>query len=181
MTLAEHGPTLLRLARAAIAQALGEEAQDEPAPPALLQPGASFVTLTQRGDLRGCMGTLEAHRPLADDVRHNAVASALRDPRFTPLTRDEFGYTRVEVSVLSNAAPLAFADEADALAQLRPEVDGIILECDWHRATFLPQVWEQLPDPREFLGHLKRKAGLPAHYWSERMRLSRYGVEKFKE
>ena len=178
----ETGPALLRLARSAI-----EHALDLPASTAngshdgLRQPGASFVTLTQRGQLRGCIGSLAAHRPLADDVRHNAVAAALHDPRFEPLAASELCLTRVEVSVLSPAEPLEFADEADALARLRPGRDGIVLEYGARRSTFLPQVWEQLPDPREFLAQLKRKAGLGSDFWHPALRLQRYSVTKFQE
>ena len=119
--------------------------------------------------------------PLREDLRANAQAAAFDDPRFPPLNAEELDTTRVEVSVLSRPEPLSFADEADCLAQLRPGVDGVILEYGWHRATFLPQVWEQLPEPRQFMAHLKRKAGLAPDFWSGDLRLSRYGVEKFKE
>jgi AmmeMemoRadiSam system protein A len=147
----------------------------------LEHPGASFVTLTKGGDLRGCIGSLEAHRPLAEDVRANAVAAAFRDPRFMPLSREEFGDIRVEVSLLSPTEPLAAGSEAEALAALRPGVDGVVFEYAHHRSTFLPQVWEQLPQPAEFLAHLKRKAGLPQDFWAADVRLSRYTVSKWKE
>lgn len=147
----------------------------------MADPGASFVTLTRQGELRGCIGTLEAHRPLGIDVRENAVAAAFRDPRFTPLTRAEFDDVRVEVSVLSPAEALVVASEEHALETLRPHVDGVVFEYGDHRSTFLPQVWEQLPDPAEFLAYLKRKAGLPADFWAEQVRLSRYTVSKWKE
>ncbi len=140
-----------------------------------------FVTLTQDGELRGCIGSLEAHRPLAVDLEENARAAALRDPRFPPLTAAELPRTRVEVSILSRAEPMRFKDEQDALGQLRPGVDGVILEYGWHRATFLPQVWEQLPEPWQFMAHLKRKAGLSADFWSDEVKLSRYTVEKYQE
>ena len=177
----EQGRLLTRLARAAIARELGETAAAPPHPDWLAAPGAVFVTLTEAGNLRGCIGSLEAHRPLGRDVEENARAAAFRDPRFPPLRREELARVRVEVSVLTPATPMAFKDEADALAQLRPGVDGVILEDGWHRATFLPQVWEQLPDVKTFIGHLKQKAGLAADAWSKQTRLSRYGVEKFKE
>ena len=131
--------------------------------------------------MRGCIGTLEAHRPLGVDVRENAVAAAFRDPRFMPLTRAEFDDIRVEVSLLSPTEPLAVANEEDALARLRPNVDGMVFEYGHYRSTFLPQVWEQLPEPAEFLAHLKRKAGLSMDFWSESVRLSRYTVSKWKE
>ena len=177
----DRGPTLLALARASIAQALGFPRAEGDLPPWLQEPGASFVTLTQNGQLRGCIGSLAAHRPLGEDVRANAVAAALRDPRFPALTATELARTRVEVSVLSAMQPLAFSSEADALAQLRPQVDGVVLEYGAHRGTFLPQVWEQLPTPKEFMAHLKRKAGLSADFWADGVRLQRYTVEKWKE
>jgi len=178
---AEKGSTLLKLARSEIASKLGH-AVESPAQAGWLQaPGASFVTLTRQGELRGCIGTLEAHRPLGVDVRENAVAAAFRDPRFMPLTRAEFDDIRVEVSLLSPTEPLAVANEEDALARLRPNVDGIVFEYGHYRSTFLPQVWEQLPEPAEFLAHLKRKAGLSMDFWSESVRLSRYTVSKWKE
>ncbi|MEY2631938.1 MAG: hypothetical protein RIR00_592 [Pseudomonadota bacterium] len=178
------GQLLLRRARAAIAAALGQPgdgAGAEAGLPELQQPAATFVTLTQAGDLRGCIGSLEAHRPLGEDVAANAVAAACRDPRFLPLTLSELARTRVEVSLLTPAEPLTFSDEDDALAQLQPGVDGLIFRIGSHRATFLPQVWESLPTPRVFLAHLKQKAGLPADFWSPEVSLSRYRVEKWKE
>lgn len=176
------GRELLRLARSAIAARFGQViAASTASDPALTAPGATFVTLTQQGRLRGCIGSLEAWRPLAEDVRENACAAAFRDPRFPPLAADELAQTRVEVSLLSPAAPLRFSSEADALARLQPGVDGVILECAGRRATFLPQVWEQLPEPRTFMAHLKQKAGLPANYWGPDVRLERYTVHKWKE
>ncbi len=177
----DKGETLLKLARNEIAGRLGQ-AMAEPAPAAWLrQPGASFVTLTRAGELRGCIGTLEARRPLGEDVRENAVAAAFRDPRFAPLTRAEFASIRVEVSVLSSSVPIVVASETEALASLRPHVDGVVFEYGHTRSTFLPQVWEQLPEPAAFLAHLKRKAGLSADFWSDAVRLSRYTVTKWKE
>lgn len=181
MPSTERGPTLLALARAAIAHSLGLKAATLEMPHWLQEPGASFVTLTQNGQLRGCIGSLAAHRPLGEDVRANAVAAALRDPRFPALTAAELGRTQVEVSVLSPMQPLAFNSEAEAVAQLRPHVDGVVLEYGGHRGTFLPQVWEQLPTPTEFMAHLKRKAGLSADFWANGVRLQRYTVDKWKE
>ncbi len=177
----DPGPALLARARNAIAAQLGQATQAEPADPALNQPGATFVTLTQNGALRGCIGSLQAHRPLDQDVRANAVAAAFRDPRFAPLTLAELARTRVEVSLLTAPQPMSFTDEADALRQLRPNVDGIIFSAGPKRSTFLPQVWEQLPEPRVFMAHLKQKAGLPADYWSSEVQLQRYEVQKWKE
>lgn len=150
-------------------------------PEILQKPGACFVTLTLNGQLRGCIGSLEAHRALGDDLRSNALAAALRDPRFPPLTAAELPAIRIEVSLLGAPQPLAFTDEADALAKLRPGIDGVILTAGGRRATFLPQVWEQLPDPAEFIGRLKQKAGLPANYWGPDVRLATYPVHAIHE
>lgn len=177
----EQGRLLTALARASIAREFAEPAATPPRPDWLDAPGAVFVTLTEGGLLRGCIGSLEAHRTLGSDLEHNARAAAFSDPRFPPLSQAELPRVRVEVSVLTPATPMTFADEADALAQLRPGSDGVILEYGWHRATFLPQVWEQLPEPRVFMSHLKQKAGLSGDFWDKDVRLSRYGVEKFKE
>jgi AmmeMemoRadiSam system protein B/AmmeMemoRadiSam system protein A len=175
------GPALLARARNAIAARLGQATRAEPDHPALARPGATFVTLTRNDELRGCIGSLEAHRSLDHDVRANAVAAAFRDPRFAPLTLAELPHTRVEVSLLTAPQPMKFSDEADALRQLRPHVDGVILTAGRHRGTFLPQVWEQLPEPRLFMAHLKQKAGLPADEWSSEVELQRYEVRKWKE
>lgn len=177
----EPGPSLLRLARNAIGEHFGVAPLAVAERPELQAPGASFVTLTQHGELRGCIGSLEAYRPLADDVRANARAAAFRDPRFPPLTVDELPRTRIEVSLLTPAEPLPCRDEAEALTLLRPHIDGIILSAGRQRATFLPQVWEQLPEPADFLAHLKRKAGLPTAYWGADLRLERYTVKKWQE
>ncbi|OHC67221.1 MAG: AMMECR1 domain-containing protein [Rhodocyclales bacterium GWA2_65_20] len=175
------GAALLVRARNAIAAEFGEAPQPEPAQPRLDEPGATFVTLTQHGELRGCIGSLEAWRPLDTDIRANARAAAFRDPRFPPLAREELPATCVEVSLLTPAEPIAFADEADALRQLRPGIDGVIFECGGRRATFLPQVWESLPEPNLFLAHLKRKAGFAPDFWADGVKLHRYGVRKWKE
>lgn len=177
----QHGLTLLRLARAAIARELGFDSHDLPHSGWLEQDGATFVTLNLHGRLRGCIGSLEAHRPLIDDVRHNAVAAAFRDPRFPPLSLEDFAEVQIEVSLLSPPEPVDFNSEQDALAQLHPGQDGVILEYGRSRATYLPQVWAQLPEPGDFIGHLKEKAGLPADFWSDDIRLSRYSVRKYSE
>lgn len=178
------------LARQAIEQALGAQSdssarsrQDASRYDAdwLQAPGASFVTLTRQGQLRGCIGTLQPHRALRLDVEANAVAAALRDPRFLPVQARELASIRIEVSVLSAPEALPFDDEADAHARLRPGIDGILLEYGSRRSTFLPQVWEQLADPRDFLSQLKRKAGLPGDFWHPSISLQRYTVAKFKE
>ena len=174
------GAALIGRARNAIAEALGlPTTTDEPGHPALAAPGATFVTLRLCGDLRGCVGTLTADRPLADDVRLHALAAAFRDTRFEPLVIEEFAELEVEVSVLEPAQPLPAGSEAEAHAVLRPGVDGVVLEWRGRHATFLPQVWEQLPEPGEFLAALKHKAGLPADFWAADLRLSRYRVRKF--
>ncbi|MEI6733668.1 MAG: AmmeMemoRadiSam system protein B [Comamonadaceae bacterium] len=175
------GEILLPIARAAIASALGVKVQAAETAPCLQDLGACFVTLTQRGQLRGCIGSLEARRPLLADVKANAVAAALHDPRFAPLTPAELALTRVEVSVLSPLQEMHFASEADALAQLRPCIDGVVLSFGRHRSTFLPQVWEQLPGAAEFMAQLKRKAGLASDFWDPGVRLQRYGVAKWQE
>jgi AmmeMemoRadiSam system protein A len=176
-----QGAVLLALARAAIASEFGQRYPADEQAAWLRERGACFVTLTQRGELRGCIGTLEAHRPLLQDVRANAVAAAFRDPRFAPLSARELGQTEVEVSLLSPMQVLAFASQADALAQLRPGVDGVVFEYGARRSTFLPQVWEQLPDADDFMAYLKRKAGLPSDFWHADVRLQRYTVAKWKE
>ena len=147
----------------------------------LRTPGACFVTLTQDGTLRGCIGTVDAWRPLGLDVRANAVAAAVHDRRFPPLRPEELDRTRIEVSVLSPPEPIDCSDEADALATLRPGVDGVVLACGRRRATFLPQVWQRLPDPATFLTALRRKAGLPPDFWSDDVKLSRYTVTAWEE
>jgi AmmeMemoRadiSam system protein B/AmmeMemoRadiSam system protein A len=175
------GQALTSRARNAIAREFGAGAQPEPGHAALAEPGATFVTLRKAGALRGCIGTLQAHRMLEADVRHNAHAAAFRDTRFSPLAAHELAALQIEVSLLGPTMPMAFIDEADALGQLRPGVDGIVLQWRQHRATFLPQVWEQLAQPRTFIGALKQKAGLGAAFWAEDLQLSRYRVRKFHE
>lgn len=177
----ERGPILLAIARAAISGALGHSLHADESAPWLQVPGATFVTLTRHGELRGCIGSLEAHRPLLADIKANALAAAFRDPRFPPLREDELNELRIEVSLLSPLSPIVFANEQDALQQLRPNVDGIVFEYGAYRSTFLPQVWEQLPEPAGFMAHLKNKAGLSPGFWAEGVKLSRYGVSKWKE
>lgn len=178
---ADQGTILLKLARSEIASKMRQTVPTTKQASWLAEPGASFVTLTRNGTLRGCIGTLEAHRPLGLDVRENAVAAAFQDPRFMPLTLAEFEEIQVEVSLLSPSEPLVVVNEADALISLRPGIDGVVFEYGHYRSTFLPQVWEQLPEPAEFMAHLKRKAGLPVDFWAEQVRLSRYTVSKWKE
>jgi hypothetical protein len=175
------GRTLLTIARSAIGAELGFGGIPEASHAALAQPAATFVTLKRSGELRGCIGSLKPLRALAVDVRENAVAAAFRDPRFPPLAVVEFETTSVEVSLLTADERLDVRDEDDLLARLRPDIDGLVLEYGRHRATFLPQVWESLPEPRSFLAALKRKAGLPGDFWSPQVNVSRYGVTKWAE
>jgi AmmeMemoRadiSam system protein B/AmmeMemoRadiSam system protein A len=178
----EHGQVLLAHARRAIESALGVMPATEPPEAGFLdRAGATFVTLRRNGTLRGCIGTLDAERPLREDVAHNARRAAFRDPRFEPLQPDELDEIIVEVSLLSAPEPIDCASEDDLIERLDPARDGVVLEYRGRRATFLPQVWEQLPDPRDFLRQLKLKAGLPAEFWSEELRIARYAVDKWSE
>jgi len=180
--MSEQGAVLLAIARHAIAAQLGLNGESSrPAAAWLAEPGACFVTLHKHGSLRGCIGSLLAHRPLGKDVAANACAAAFQDPRFPPLSSDEFAQVNIEVSVLSKPEPIFPANEAALLAMLRPGVDGLILEYGAHRSTFLPQVWEKLPTPEQFLTHLKQKAGLPADFWHADMCVSRYSVTAYAE
>ena len=175
------GQVLLAQARKAIADALGLPAPAAQDHPQLAERGATFVTLTLDGELRGCIGSLNAHRPLGQDVRDNAVSAALRDPRFPPLTAAEFASVQVEVSLLTEPDFIEFRDEADALAQLVPGRDGVIFFNGCQRATFLPQVWEQLPERRQFMAALKQKARLPVDFWGPNVMIARYQVRKWHE
>jgi len=180
-TAADRGEALLALARGAIAEALGVDPPKAPPEPWLEEVGAAFVTLHLDGQLRGCIGTVEPYRALGTDVRANAVAAALDDPRFPPLTVGELPRTHLSVSVLSPLTPVPCATEAEAAAALRPGVDGVVLEIAGRRATFLPQVWDPLPDARGFLRALKRKAGVPEDHWDGQTRVYRYTVERYGE
>ena len=175
------GEMLLAIARAAIGRELGLGATPSTGNGSLSAPAATFVTLRAGERLRGCIGSVEARRPLGEDVRANAIAAAFSDPRFPPLAAHEFASTAIEVSLLGPSEPFPCTGEDDAVARLQPGIDGVILHCDRHRAIFLPQVWQQLPDPREFLVALMRKAGLPADGWNANVKLARYTVSKFSE
>ncbi|MFN7087220.1 MAG: AmmeMemoRadiSam system protein A [Burkholderiales bacterium] len=177
----DAGKVLLPLARAAIARKFGETHPVSADAPWLHAPGACFVTLTESGKLRGCIGTLRPHRPLLADVTANAVAAAFRDPRFKPLTASEFESVELELSLLSPLENLVFSDERDALVRLRPGIDGVVFEYGRHSSTFLPQVWEDLREPAEFMAHLKYKAGLPPDFWDHEVKLMRYTVAKWRE
>ena len=181
MTPIDLGDALLQTARGALEQAFGRAQPADVAHADLDRPGATFVTLTQCGELRGCIGTLEAHRALRRDVEENARNAALRDPRFAPLTAAELGVTRVEVSLLSAPAPFPITGEDDLLRRMQPGIDGIVLAFRGRRATFLPQVWESLPEPGAFIAALKRKAGLAAGFWDDEIRIARYTAAKFRE
>ena len=149
-------------------------------PDRLCQPGATFVTLTLNGHLRGCIGHLEAMQALALDVVENARLAAFNDPRFVPLTENEFKEAVISISILSSAEPMQFTSEQDLLRQIRPGIDGLILQEGTCRGTFLPSVWESLNEPREFLRHLKQKAGLSETYWSDKLQVWRYTTQQFK-
>jgi AmmeMemoRadiSam system protein B/AmmeMemoRadiSam system protein A len=179
---ADAGRTLIALARAAIAGELGIETPRAAEYGAWLrQAGATFVTLMKEGRLRGCIGSLQAVRPLAEDAAANAIGAAFRDPRFPRLTAEEWPHSTVEVSLLSAPKTIRFAEEADLLAQIVPGVDGLIVEYEGRRATYLPQVWETLPDKQRFLAELKQKAGIAAEIPLRRCKVRRYRVVKWKE
>jgi AmmeMemoRadiSam system protein B/AmmeMemoRadiSam system protein A len=178
----QYGSTLLQLAAASLKRGLSHH---EPVqldldsfPPVLTEPGASFVTLEKNdGELRGCIGSLQAHAPLARDIADNAFKAGFKDPRFPPLTVDELTGLTLHISLLSPAFAMEIKDEADLLSQLRPGIDGLIIQDGMRRALFLPSVWEKLPDKRQFLHHLKLKAGLHADHWSDNFTASRFITE----
>lgn len=144
---------------------------------ALRRHQSSFVTLNQRGRLRGCIGSLEATKALIRDVADNAFKAAFRDPRFQPVTEPDIRELNLGISVLSPIEPVPPGSEEDLIRQVRPGLDGLVLEDGPYRGTFLPAVWSSIPDPGRFIQELKRKAGLPADYWSDNVRISRYTVE----
>ncbi|MBT1160884.1 AmmeMemoRadiSam system protein B [Bifidobacterium sp. SO1] len=190
--LPDHADTVLpRLARSSLEQYLGLANPGDPTPADIVaahlqlnQPGASFVTLTKHGRLRGCIGTIEAYRPLGRDIAEHAIDAAVHDPRFRPVSADEYPDISVEVSVLSEPESMRVPSRAALEAMLKPGRDGLILDDGrGHRATFLPQVWAELPDSHEFVSHLLRKAGLPSSYdWHDgSMTCQRYTVTAFSE
>jgi AmmeMemoRadiSam system protein A len=177
---------LVNLARLTIARAV----EGDDIPPVVLaelteelqQPGASFVTITIEGALRGCIGSIEPYRPLAQDVQENALGAAFRDPRFPALSTGELDAIQIELSILTQPQPLAYTSGDDLLSQLRPNIDGVIIEREWRRATFLPQVWEKLPNPIDFMSNLCKKAGLPPDdYQTPGLKVSIYQVAKYAE
>lgn len=175
------GSALLVRARNTIARVLGKPLATEPGHPALREPGASFVTLTRNGALRGCIGTLQAHLPLERDVRLRAHSAAFDDPRFAPVNAAEFDEIAIEVSLIGPMEPIESDGLADATRQLQPHVDGVVLAWRDRRATFLPQVWAQLPQPGDFVEALARKAGVDTLAARDEIRLSRYRVDKWRE
>lgn len=181
----EQRQALLAVARHSIILGLGEgrplRVNLEDFAAVLRAQRAAFVTLQEFGQLRGCIGHLEARQPLVKDVAENAFAAAFRDPRFPPVTARELERLHIEISVLTPATPLIFGSEQELVALIEPGRDGLILEEGLARGTFLPSVWESLPNPVDFLRQLKRKAGLPENYWSDRLRISRYRTESFGE
>lgn len=177
----DAGAVLLPLARFAIAERLGIRAEEPLHAGWLDEHGASFVTLHTRGRLRGCIGTISAYRSIADDVRSNARHAAFLDPRFSAVTAGEYAALDLEVSLLSPPEPLACRSDDELLSQLRPGIDGVLLEAGDRRGTFLPQVWDQLPDPRDFLTHLKAKARLDREPWGSDWTVSRYTVTSWSE
>ncbi len=179
-----HGQLLLKLAEESIHYGLENEQRlvvnpdDFPAP--LFAQRAAFVTLTQKGQLRGCIGHLTATQSLAEDVAENAYSAAFNDYRFSPLTAKEWPDLEISISILSPPEPISFTSESDLLSKIRPGIDGLILELDQNRGTFLPSVWESLPTPEAFLQALKQKAGLPGNFWSNEIHMSRYTTQQIK-
>jgi AmmeMemoRadiSam system protein A len=175
------GRKLLGLARESIQHHLGGALPEVPEHEVYRQKAATFVTIMKKGELHGCIGTLEAQRALTDDVQHNAVAAAFFDPRSRPLLPSELSMIRVEVSLLGPLEPLQVRSEGEAIEKIRPHEDGVVLRDGRLRATFLPQVWEKLPNPSEFLAQLKQKAGLPVRGWSPTMEVFRYSLTKWSD
>lgn len=177
---------LLRLAREAMERGVRGELlpslDESQLTPRLRQEGASFVTLTIEGELRGCIGTLEPYQPLAEDVREHAIAAALEDPRFPAVSECELNRIRLEISRLTCPLPLEYQDPDDLVSKLRPHVDGVVLRDSLRRSTFLPQVWEKMPDPAEFLNNLCYKLGADPHLWQRKhLDVLVYQVEEFGE
>ncbi len=182
----EEHKILLQLAREALSQGVRGQIlrplDQGGLPPRLLQPEATFVTLTKKGELRGCIGSLEASRPLAEDVRVHAVAAALEDYRFPSVHPDEISYILIEISRLTTPQLIDSRDERDLLSHIHPGLDGVILKRGVRRATFLPQVWEKVPEVEEFFGMLCRKMGAPVDCWRHKdVQVFTYQVEKFQE
>jgi AmmeMemoRadiSam system protein A len=182
----EEGKHLLSVARKTIEEALTQKGEKEPLDllysPKFSEKRGTFVTLTIDGSLRGCIGHIIPQESLLDGVRINAINAAFRDPRFRPLSKNEFEKTKIEISVLTTPKALSYSDANDLLMKLRPGIDGVIIKKGYHQATFLPQVWEQLPDKKSFLTHLCLKAGLDGDIWKdEKLDVSVYQVQAFEE
>lgn len=175
------GKLLLGLARASIHHHLGGPFPELPDAEVYREKAATFVTVMRKGELHGCIGSLEPQRTLLDDVQHNAVAAAFFDPRSRPLLPAELGMISVEVSLLGPLEPLRVKTEAEAIERIRPHEDGVVLRDGRQRATFLPQVWEKLPNPAEFLAQLKQKAGMAPHGWSSTIEVFRYSLTKWSD
>jgi AmmeMemoRadiSam system protein A len=182
----EERKELLNIARQSLEKAVrGEQLpslQLELMPKAFRQPGVVFVTLTIHGELRGCVGALEAYQTLVEDVREHAIAAALQDYRFPPVNPEELDKIHIEISRLTPPELLEYNDSQELLKRLRPGVDGVILKDGWKRATFLPQVWEKIPDPANFLGNLCLKMGVAPNLWRQKkLEVFIYQVEEFSE
>jgi AmmeMemoRadiSam system protein A len=182
----EEGKHLLSVARKTIEEALSQKKEKEPLDPLdspkFSEKRGTFVTLTIDGCLRGCIGHILPQESLVNGVRINAINAAFRDPRFRPLSKNEFEKIKIEISVLTAPKALSYSDANDLLMKLRPGVDGVIVKKGYHQATFLPQVWEQLPDKNSFLTHLCLKAGLDGDIWkNEKLDVSVYQVQAFEE
>ena len=182
----EERSVLLKQARLALAQGVSgaplKPLHLEDFPPKLREPGVTFVTLTINGQLRGCVGALEAYQPLIEDVREHTISAALRDFRFSPVLPDELAAIEIEISRLTAPQLFAYRNAEDLLAKLRPGIDGVVLSDGLRRATFLPQVWEKLPEPELFLEHLCQKMGAPANLWRRKpLQVFIYQVEEFRE
>jgi AmmeMemoRadiSam system protein A len=183
----EEGHYLLKVARKTIEQTLfkSKEAGGPEAAPVsakFSEPRGTFVTLTIEHGLRGCIGHIIPQESLLEGVKENAINAAFRDPRFPPLSKKEFENIRVEVSILTEPKDLPYQDAADLLKKIRPNLDGLIIKKGYRQATFLPQVWEQLPDVKEFLSHLCMKAGLDAEEWKKgTLEVQTYQVQAFEE
>jgi len=181
-----QGKYLLREARKTIAERLSgkTETLDETQNLAAIfnEKRGTFVTLTSHGNLRGCIGHIIPQESLIEGIRENAINAAFRDPRFSPLTQNEWKDVHIEISILTEPEPLSYTDGKDLLRKLRPGVDGVIIKKGFHQSTFLPQVWEQLPDKRAFLNHLCLKAGLDGNAWERGdLEVSTYQVQAFEE
>lgn len=181
---AEEKQYLLKVARQALEDYFGIPSKEKLPPPSkrLLEPGATFVTLTIEGQLRGCIGALEPYQPIVDDVREHALAAALQDYRFPPLTAEELPHVKIEISRLTKPERLEYHHPSELAKRIRPNIDGVVLQWRGRRATFLPQVWEKIPSAEEFLDHLCMKMMVDPHLWRKTMLdVYTYQVEEFHE